>query len=163
MIEKCDRCGNEEQGDRVYYCRDCKTYFCDACLGDAVGAFERASSAVAYASFCPECSDGGWIGRVDRIGTEENEKEPPEDQEKQSDESSHSDYSSSSSSSDDAPIGFIRCLWFTFVGALVAGIIFGLGGELLGFHDGPGNVAVGIALVAGIAWAASAARKGRWW
>ena len=69
MIEKCERCGNENEGDSVYYCRECKTYFCDLCLGKSVGSFARAMSGITYHSFCPECSDGGYIGNVSKIGS----------------------------------------------------------------------------------------------
>ncbi len=67
MIEKCERCGNENEGDSVYYCRKCKTHFCDECLGKAVGGLSRSMSKLMYHSFCPECSDGGYIGNVGSI------------------------------------------------------------------------------------------------
>lgn len=70
MAERCERCGNDDEGDRIYYCRDCSTYFCDACLGEDVTEGQRSYAAVVYGTFCPECTDGGWLGRVARIGPE---------------------------------------------------------------------------------------------
>ena len=80
MIEKCERCGNEDEGARVFYCRDCETYFCDDCIGEDVGELRRMSASIAYDNFCPECSDGGYIGRVDRIGSSDDDDDDSDDE-----------------------------------------------------------------------------------
>jgi hypothetical protein len=61
MADHCESCGNDDEDDRIYYCRDCRTYFCDACLGDEVGQFARLNAGAIYLSLCPECSDGGYL------------------------------------------------------------------------------------------------------
>lgn len=73
MATHCERCGNDENGDRIYYCRDCRTYFCDSCIGDDVGEMVRMHLAIIYDAYCPECSDGGYLGRVDRIRSQDSE------------------------------------------------------------------------------------------
>lgn len=80
-FDECPNCGNEDHQASIFYCKDCETYFCDDCVGDKAGAGGHALSEFGWSSFCPDCSDGGYIGKVGVIWKDDegSDDDDPED------------------------------------------------------------------------------------
>jgi hypothetical protein len=100
-------------------------------LGKNVGSFARAMSGITYHSFCPECSDGGYIGNVSNIGSERKEVEEEsaqeeseiveQDEESESYSYQHSGSSAPASSSGSDGAGRVVLV---VVALVVMGVIF---------------------------------------
>lgn len=83
---ECPNCGHKEARGVIYYCRDCDTYFCEECVGDE-HPVQKAFSHIGYGAFCPNCSDGGYIGAVAHMEDEDDESSDDDESEDRDEDS----------------------------------------------------------------------------